>query len=111
MAATVEQRAAASRAAALGMPFYTVPSSEAYLCGYCHEPIPEGCEVVPVTDTKGKTVGVVASADPNPYTDAQFLHRCGKGTTQVPEALAHHDRHSDQAAAIRAAQAAPNQEG
>lgn len=93
--------AAQQRFLTTGLPFYTSPDRSEYLCSYCGGPIPDGNQVATVTDSKGNLTGVVASADDNPYTDAVFTHRCGAGIDTVPDAIAHHDRSSPAAAALR----------
>lgn len=101
-------RAARARFKTTGIPYYTHPGSPDYLCAFCGDPIPDGCAVAAFTDKAGNLTGVIASADNNPFTDANFPHICGAGASDdpLPDEIAHHDRTTDQARAMRIASGA-----
>lgn len=77
-----------------GIPYYTDPENANYLCSFCDSDLPDGAHVAVITDDQGELIGVVASTDSNPFTPAQFAHRCGTGEQTVPDEIAHHDSSS-----------------
>lgn len=106
MAVTARVRAARDRFTVTGAAYFTEPDSPHYCCSYCGDPIPDGNHVAAVLDPAGKLAGVVCSADPNPYTAANFTHRCGAGIKTVPAEMAAHDHTTDEARAARLSQGA-----